>query len=73
MKVFVTEDGQVTIPKDLRERLNITPGTVMEFHEDNGRLVGEKVTGADPITEVMGCLVLDAPADQILAEMRGRP
>jgi AbrB family looped-hinge helix DNA binding protein len=30
----VTEKGQVTIPKDIRDRLGITPGSEVEFVRD---------------------------------------
>jgi antitoxin PrlF len=33
MKAVVAERGQVTIPKRLRDRLGIRPGTVLEFQE----------------------------------------
>ena len=34
----VGERGQVTIPKDIRERENIQSGDEVEFHEDDGEL-----------------------------------
>jgi AbrB family looped-hinge helix DNA binding protein len=46
MKAVVAERGQVTIPKRLRERLGIRPGTVLEFREDADRLVAEKAETA---------------------------
>ena len=33
----VTTKGQVTIPRNVRELLGITPETEIEFREDNGR------------------------------------
>ena len=42
MKVIVSEKGQVTIPKHLRDRLGIKAGQVLEFHEESGRLVAVK-------------------------------
>ena len=71
MKASVGERGQVTIPKALRERLGIGPKTVLEFKEETGRLVAEKVAPRDPVEQVMGCLELDRPTDEILAELRG--
>ena len=44
---------------------------VLEFREDNGRLVAEKVAETDPVTAVLGCLKLDRPTDDLLADMRG--
>lgn len=71
MRAIVADRGQVTIPKALRQRLGIAPRTVLEFREDNGRLVAEKVAENDPVTAVLGCLKLDRPTDDLLADMRG--
>lgn len=70
MKAIVADRGQVTIPKAIRERLGITPRTVLDFREENGRLVAEKASQTDPVTQVLGCLELDVTTDEILAEMR---
>jgi AbrB family looped-hinge helix DNA binding protein len=43
MNVKVAERGQITIPKILRERLDVRPGTVLEFKEDQGKLVPLKL------------------------------
>ena len=45
MRAKVAERGQVTIPKVLRERLGIRPGTVLEFKEDHGKLVAAEAGG----------------------------
>jgi antitoxin PrlF len=72
MKAVVADRGQVTIPKALRDRLGITPRTVLDFHEEKGRLVAEKATQHDPVAQVLGCLKLDQTTDEILADMRGK-
>jgi AbrB family looped-hinge helix DNA binding protein len=71
MKAIVTERGQVTIPKALRERLRITPRTVLDFREEDGKLIAEKVIQTDPVTQVFGCLRLNKPTDRILNDLRG--
>jgi len=38
MRAKVAERGQVTIPKVLRERIGIRPGTVLEFKEDQAEV-----------------------------------
>lgn len=44
----VGERGQVTIPKELRERFGIEGGDEVEIHEEDGKLVIERpVTRAD--------------------------
>lgn len=47
----VTEKGQVTIPKEIRERLNIGPGSNVDFVADDkgARLV--VVSGSIPVSE----------------------
>lgn len=56
MKATVSEKGQVTIPKRLRERLGIRPGTVLEMVEDHGRIVAIKAHPVDPVAAVSGIL-----------------
>jgi len=73
MNAIVAERGQVTIPKPLRRRLGITPKTVLDFHEDHGRLIAVKMTGRDPVSRVRGCLKLDKTTDAILKTLRGEP
>ena len=43
MTAIVSEKGQVTIPKAVRDKLGLAPGTVLEFEEANGKIVGTKV------------------------------
>ena len=55
MKAKVAERGQVTIPKRLRDRLGIRPGTVLEFAEEQGKLVVRTAAGVGVIAG--GCLI----------------
>ncbi|HOZ45770.1 MAG TPA: AbrB/MazE/SpoVT family DNA-binding domain-containing protein [Candidatus Hydrogenedentes bacterium] len=73
MKAVVADRGQVTIPKALRQRLGIGPRTVLDFREENGKLVAEKAVEIDPVAAVLGCLDLDRPTDEILADLRDTP
>ena len=41
----VTSKGQVTIPKEIRDRLGLLPGTEVEFVERNGRAEVGKLPG----------------------------
>ena len=72
MKAIVAERGQVTIPKALRDRLGIAPKTVLDFREENGRLVAVKTAPTDPVALVTGCLKLEKSTDTILNELRGK-
>jgi len=71
MKARVSEKGQVTIPKQLRDRLGIRPGETLDFEEERGRLVATKVVTRDPVDAVYGILALPAPTDRLLDELRG--
>jgi AbrB family looped-hinge helix DNA binding protein len=72
MKTVVSEKGQVTIPKALRRRLGIVPGTVIEFSASRGRLVGEKDAAAeDPVAAVTGVAGSGGDVDAYLERVRG--
>jgi AbrB family looped-hinge helix DNA binding protein len=73
MRSVVSEKGQVTIPKRLRERLGIRAGETLEFHEEQGRLVATKAMARDPVDAVYGILELDRRTDQFVRELRGEP
>jgi len=71
MKAKVAERGQVTIPKALRERLGIVPGTVLDFSEDQGRLIARKTEAVDSVDQVFGRLGRGRNTDDIIQEIRG--
>lgn len=71
MRAKVAERGQVTIPKALRERLGIAPGTVLEFEAENGRLVAAKAEPVDKLEEIFGKFGRGRSSDEVVAELRG--
>jgi len=71
MRAKVAERGQVTIPKPLRDRLGIRPGTVLEFHEEEGRLVAVKVETLDPVDQAYGKLGRGRRTEEIMRQLRG--
>lgn len=71
MKAKVAERGQVTIPKALRERLGIRPGTVLEFNEEHGQLVVAKAAAMDNVDQVYGKLGHGRRTDDVMHELRG--
>ncbi|HEY4492748.1 MAG TPA: AbrB/MazE/SpoVT family DNA-binding domain-containing protein [Acidobacteriota bacterium] len=71
MKSVVSEKGQITIPKSLRERLGIKPGQVLDFREEAGALVARKMKDEDPIRSVYGILKTKRRTDQIINALRG--
>ncbi|MEZ5276060.1 MAG: AbrB/MazE/SpoVT family DNA-binding domain-containing protein [Opitutaceae bacterium] len=54
MNSTVSEKGQVTIPKKLRDGLGLSPGSILDFSEEDGRLVARKVVGENPIAKWRG-------------------
>jgi len=71
MKAVVSEKGQVTIPKQLRDRLGIQPGEVLEFEEDGGRLIAVKQQRRAPLDSVYGILRVVGTTDELITELRG--
>jgi len=67
----VSEKGQVTIPKPLRERFGIRPGEAVEFREERGRLIIEKALARDALDELYGVLDLGRATDDFVRELRG--
>jgi antitoxin PrlF len=72
MKTTVSVKGQITIPKRLRDRLGLRPGTVLDFDEADGRLVGRKLVPADHLDDLVGILPRpDGGTDTTIRELRG--
>lgn len=71
MKSRVTERGQVTIPKELRDRLGIRPGQELAFSEEDGRLILERRPPTHPVDRVYGLLESDRSTDELMTELRG--
>lgn len=70
MKAIVAERGQVTIPKALRDKLGIRPGTALEFSVRNGSLLARKAQ-TDPVSRVFGCLAGGIDTDNFIRALRG--
>ena len=70
MKAIVAERGQVTIPKALRDKLGIRPGTALEFIAKDGTLVARKAE-TDPVSQVFGCLGHRVDTDTFVRAVRG--
>ena len=53
-RTTVSEKGQITIPKPLREALGIRPGTVLEVAAVRGNLIAQKREVEDPLLKWRG-------------------
>jgi antitoxin PrlF len=70
----VTSKGQVTIPRDVRKRLGITPGSEVDFQLDDGgaRLVRSRTSTGKEIARLMrGGATVRMSTDEIMALTRG--
>jgi len=77
MSTIVTSKGQVTIPKRVRDRLDIKPGAEIDFSlNDKGEVIlvksGRKARAKQsPFAKIRGTLKSDMTTDEIMALMRG--
>jgi antitoxin PrlF len=76
MTVTVTRKGQVTIPKPVRDRLGIKPGTKIDFEiAEDGRVFVRtaKKIGVKPsrFVRMLGTATSGLTTDQIMALTRG--
>lgn len=69
----VTSKGQVTIPKEVRERLGVHPGENLGFEERGDLLVVSKVVTKSPFDKWMGRLkhLKGQRSDDLVREARG--
>jgi antitoxin PrlF len=70
----VTSKGQVTIPRDVRKRLGITPGSEVDFELDKrgARLVRARTSnGKEVVEHMVGRGTVEMTTDEIMALTRG--
>lgn len=71
MKAVLSEKGQVTIPKDIREKLGLVAGQVIHFETARGLLIGKKST-EDSLRTVVGILRNKVKnVDEEIEQLRG--
>jgi AbrB family looped-hinge helix DNA binding protein len=70
----VTSKGQITIPKEIREKLGISPGEEIGFVERHGVFFIKKPMTKSPFEKWMGRLkgLEGSQSDQIIEDMRGK-
>ena len=54
MHAVLSEKGQVTIPKAIRDDLGLVAGSVLDFTEESGRIIVRKVVEENPISAWRG-------------------
>jgi len=71
----IGERGQVTIPKNLRERYGLQPNVDVDFVDDgNGIRVVKRSEGAKRVASIRGTIKLKyaQSVDEYIEEIRGR-
>jgi AbrB family looped-hinge helix DNA binding protein len=72
---IVTSKGQVTIPKPVRDRLGITPGSAVTFElAADGQVVLKRADAAPPVSRFAALRGIAGPGlstDEIMAMTRG--
>lgn len=77
MSTVVTTKGQVTIPKAVRDRLGIRPGTEVEFEPtEDGRFVltkagPKRAAKKSPFALIRGKATIKMSTDEIMTLTRG--
>lgn len=72
----VDSKGRIVLPKELRDRLGITPGTEVEVRTEEGKAVVEPETDPDEIIDRLDSLVAETvsePDEQTPREERVDP
>lgn len=69
----ISERGQITIPKSLRERFGFRPDVEVEITPTEGGLLIRKQTNSEhPVDEVHGIIARRMTTDEYVEEIRGR-
>jgi AbrB family looped-hinge helix DNA binding protein len=74
MAVRVTRKGQITIPREIRQRLGLEPGDEVEFVQDDHGVRVQKRRDTSPFGEYQGYLteLAGRDPDEVVESMRGR-
>ncbi|MBU2512363.1 AbrB/MazE/SpoVT family DNA-binding domain-containing protein [bacterium] len=69
----IGERGQLTIPKNLREKYGLLPNIEVELvPEDFGVVIKKKTHHSNPVQKVYGILKKNTSTDDLIKAMRGQ-
>ena len=69
----ISERGQITIPKGLRDRFGLNKGVEVEITPtEHGLLIRKRTAAKHPVERVSGLLDDVVDVDQYMEEIRGR-
>ena len=68
----ISERGQITIPKHLRDRFGLNPDVEVELTPtEDGLLIRKRCAAQHPVERIYGILESSVSTDDYLEEMRG--
>ena len=70
-RVKVTTKGQLTIPKELRNRLGINTGDYLQIKETSEGYLLEKAVNESRFKKYIGLLNRKSESDKIIKDLRG--
>ncbi len=73
MKTIVSEKGQITIPKMIRDLMGLNQGSIIDFEVSQSKLVGKKIVTTDKFSawRGKGKLPIGKSVDDYLKAVRG--
>lgn len=73
-KTKITTKGQITVPKQVRDRMGLRTGDELEFIEEGGVYRIKKCLPQNPFKKYRGCLkdLAGHDPDRVIEEMRGK-
>jgi AbrB family looped-hinge helix DNA binding protein len=72
MNSTISAKGQITVPKAVRDKLGLRPGTTVEFElGPQGALLRKGHRGRRAVDKVLGILKRTTATDSLVDEMRG--
>ena len=60
----VDSKGRIVLPKELRERLGITPGTEVDINEEDGKAIVEPEDNPEQIIDRMERLITETASER---------
>lgn len=63
-KTKISSRGQIVIPKEIREKLNLSPGQKLEIYEEEDRIVLVTVP-EDPVSSLKGMFRTDKSVEEL--------
>ena len=65
----LTAQGQISVPAEIRKKLGVGPGAVLEWDEDNGQIVVRRA-GRYSSEDIHHALFRKSPSAKSLAELK---